>query len=359
MDRAVLQRILGKELMVYDRHLQKEEAFDRAAYLMSAYPGTAEEKLKAAVEEISQRKNTVVYDESGRPSIMVRVTMEDGAGSQPVRVGKYQSCLFEGGLCSLPMEQPVSGLSYGQALQLSRSKGDGWINMPLLLRMQIAMECRRKGFLPNGANDEGEDYFHPYEKGILCEDRTVLTGSGPETWAHDGTPSGIYDMNGNVNEWDSGFRLVDGELQFIPLSRIFEGSADPGPDSPEWKALLETGAFTEPGDSEALKFDIRRNVIVLAKEVTEHGLGNCGFAEIMAVKGIRVPELLRSNGLYPEEDRNNYGHGWRWISTEGEVYPVCGGAKWATYHAGVFFVGISRGGEEPYHLGGCRLAYKG
>ena len=35
-------------------------------------------------------------------------------------------------------------------------------------------------------------------------------------WSHDGTPFGIWDLNGNVWEWVGELRIVDGEIQVIP-----------------------------------------------------------------------------------------------------------------------------------------------
>ena len=44
----------------------------------------------------------------------------------------------------------------------------------------------------------------------------TLTGSGGKTWAHDGTDSGIHDLVGNVREWVSGMKLVDGRAWIAP-----------------------------------------------------------------------------------------------------------------------------------------------
>src|SRR5690606_21658939 len=40
----------------------------------------------------------------------------------------------------------------------------------------------------------------------------TLTGSGPASWYHDGTPAGIADLRGNVWEWVDGLKLVNGRI---------------------------------------------------------------------------------------------------------------------------------------------------
>ena len=53
---------------------------------------------------------------------------------------------------------------------------------------------------------------------------TVKDGKATEvTWSHDGTPAGIWDLNGNVSEWVGGIRTVYGELQVL----VNNNAADP------------------------------------------------------------------------------------------------------------------------------------
>ena len=67
--------------------------------------------------------------------------------------------------------------------------------------------------------------------------------------------------------------------------------------------------------------------------------------------------MTRLLGLYPEDNREGYGLGWRWITTYGEATPLCGGANRADDHAGVFFVGATYPRTKNYNLTGFRLIY--
>ena len=372
--RLRLQALLANEYAVREHRGEKAEALQEAAALFTqGTPETAGDQLKQAIEALSDHKNTIVYDDSGLPSVMVRIprmTENDllGNGSAAlcpgfcgvdgeVLVGKYQSSLADGIACSLPMVQPVSGVSYDEALHACRPKGAGWHMTPFALRMAIALWCRKQGFLPHGNNYGGQDYFFPQEKGELAENGQTLCGSGPLTWSHDGTPNGIYDLNGNLNEWDSGFRLMNGEIQLIPMEALLLKDADMGMESPLWRALDANGESVAPGTPGTLKYDAPDGHIRLSREVRSPGIGNCAFRDIQAEPGLEPPVTARLLGLYPDGDREGYGLGWRWITTYGEATPLCGGANRADDHAGVFFVGATYPRTKNYNLTGFRLIY--
>ena len=48
----------------------------------------------------------------------------------------------------------------------------------------------------------------------------VATGTGPLTWYHDQTPSGIADLCGNVWDWTGSIRIVKGELQILNNNNV-------------------------------------------------------------------------------------------------------------------------------------------
>lgn len=64
------------------------------------------------------------------------------------------------------------------------------------------------GFSAQAAHP-GEDYC----RDIIIEDSyKTLTGSGPATWTHDHTASGVHDLCGNIWEFARGVRIRDGAL---------------------------------------------------------------------------------------------------------------------------------------------------
>ena len=66
------------------------------------------------------------------------------------------------------------------------------------------------------------------DKGVPGEatgNGSTLTGSGPASWAHDGTPAGIHDLVGNVSEWVTGLKLINGRVWLAPDNGKNEESA--------------------------------------------------------------------------------------------------------------------------------------
>lgn len=110
-----------------------------------------------------------------------------------------------------------------------------------------------QGFQPRGNTEHGRSHSSKNEFGRRTDGRVpddrngsarTLTGTGPETWRHDGTVFGIADMVGNVWEWVDGMKMVDG--QFI----VAEYTGQP---EAEWSAtgvyISETGQFTNVAPS--------------------------------------------------------------------------------------------------------------
>ena len=79
----------------------------------------------------------------------------------------------------------------------------------------------------------------------------VGAGTGLISWAHDGTPWGVFDLNGNVTEWVAGVRQVAGEVQVIgnndAANYLFgDSDKDQGLESALWKAFDAAGSLVTP-----------------------------------------------------------------------------------------------------------------
>lgn len=357
----------------------KAEAAQTAARLLAAPEEVTtpaqRQLLTRAVEQLTDGRNTVLFSASGLPSVMVRVpamklrrlmqVKDENAyhpaflkGSSVISsylVAKYQCCMLEGQACSLPLRRPWNGIDFDEAFRACRAVGPRCTLTPFAVWSALALSCRAESKLPHGNNDYGHDYLFGREAGIPAGDGMTLTGSGPEQWGSGFSAFGICDMNGNVNEWAAGLRLKDGEIQLMELERLLEDDCDVSPTSPLWRAVLPDGRLTAPGSEGTLKYDAPKTQIRLTRTITEHGVGNCPFSGICVEDGLAAPELLVALGLYPEESRKGYGLGWRWISTEGEGMPLCGGACKALNHAGVFFVGATYPRTQDYGLTGFRF----
>lgn len=375
--RPRLLAYLAREHAVRGSRGEKAEALRETAELLlrPSEPVDGErERLQCAVETLSNNSNTVVFDDFGLPSIMVRVpamrendVLSQGgdalhpafaAGDGELLVSKYQCSLADGQACSLPLARPINALTLDEAVAYCRRKGKGWHVTPFALRMALALRCRKSGFLPRGNSNRGKNYLIPQEEGLDGGDGLVLSGSGPASWAHDGTPDGIFDLAGNLNEWDTGCRLFNGEIQVIPVRELFDYGADLGPDSPLWKAISPAGAYVAPGSQDTLKYDAPGGSVRMGRNVLYPGTGNCAFSDLQAEPGLRPPLTALLLGLYPEDTRDGYELGWRWIHTGGETMPLCGGAFRADDHAGVFFVGMTYPRSKNYELTGFRAVYR-
>jgi hypothetical protein len=334
--------------------------------------------FKSAVERLSNGSNTVLLDDVGMPSVMVRVDRmslssliagaSDAAhpafasGGKPlgsIYISKYQNIVCNGRAYSLPMQDPRTFNTFDEACGYCREKGRGWGITPFSLRAAVALWSRKNGTKPHGNNFSGTDYFNRDEAGIPTVDGRVATGSGPATWSHNGKPDGIYDMNGNLNEWDGGLRLMDGEIQIIPGADCILPQADLSEGSSQWRAILPDGSLAMPGTPGTLCYGGQDDKILLTAlaSANKPGTFNCAFQDIVADKGLAVPEIIKALMLYPEARDGSYGAEWRWIKSMGECLPLCGGAHRADDHAGIFFVGMTYPRNHCYELAGFRAAY--
>ncbi|MBQ1333319.1 MAG: hypothetical protein IIY36_10330 [Lachnospiraceae bacterium] len=216
--------------------------------------------------------NEIIYDEFGRPSVMVwipkfRMNQVITNGSDRVHpafivngkeidgfyISKYGNTEIEGVGYSMPGCVPRGDVGIRESRAFCEPKGLGWHLTTVQEWGAIALWCKRNGYLPYGNNDHGKDKREtsfratPATRDEDGSTKSVLTGSGPLTWTHDGTPAGIWDLNGNLSEWMGGFRFVYGELQVLPGNDGADIRNSQEADSDAWRAIdAETGEYLVP-----------------------------------------------------------------------------------------------------------------
>lgn len=344
--------------------------------------------FELAVALLSGGTNTVIYDDVGLPSIMVRFDKKliseliDGGSNSPhpaflvegVEVpafycSKYQNIVYKGRAYSLPLQDPAAyyidasdrgsapstGVNFDNSKIWCEAKGPGWHLMTNAEWAAIALWCRKNGFMPRGNNNYGKDHSAQWERGIVTYryesggttyDGRVATGSGPVSWSHDGTPAGIWDLNGNITEWVGGYRTVDGEIQIIP-DNIAAKQIEQTAFSSRWKAILPDGSLVDPGAEGTLKWDyltkpsgssgfqFRLVTTIVNRPDDDAPYGSNSFAALTAASGVTVPEILKALALFPA-DSGDHGGDYIYMRNRGERLGFRGGGWSYGASAGVF-----------------------
>lgn len=341
----------------------------------------------AAVRLLSGGTNVAIYNDLGMPSIYVR--RDKGAISDVIDggpdtthyafkvngveipafyMGKYLATVYKGRALSLPLQDPAARsvatadrgnatsnyVNFNNAKIWCEANGAGF-HLPTIAEYAwIALLSRKNGTMPRGNNDYGKDTSAKYEKGIgsyfddqgrICR---TLTGSGPATWNDNWQPDGICDLNGNVYEWQGGYRTVDGELQIF-ADNDAAMQYEQNPESTLWKAILQDGTLVEPGTAGSLKWDYTKdpgtgsattpfclNTKLNFQQTVDSPYGAISFASLTAAEGVLVPDRLKALALMPDGTGVSYGGDYAYMRNIGERLVSRGGLWNGGGAAGVF-----------------------
>jgi hypothetical protein len=358
-----------------------DEINQKLAAAQAAANSIPAQAFKQAVEAATGGKNTVLYDESGNASVMVRIpafTLDEidpslGSGLHPafivdgvekseIYIGKYLASLAGDGLAvSLPGVDPKTSINFNAADAACSGKGAGWHMMTNAEWSALALWSWKNETMPRGNAAYGRSYVYGHETGVRQDGgipgessgtARTLTGTGPATWNHDFTDSGIADLCGNVWEWQRGYRIVDSEIQIIPDNDAAATGADNSGTSALWKAILPDGSLVDPGTAGTLKWDSGVN---LNTSAPSSGTPSSMYKDISAASGVSVPALLKVLGIFPHDTTIDRGRAY--INVEGERMPRRGGRWSYGGNAGVFACALSVVRSHSDSLIGFRPAF--
>ncbi|NLB29178.1 MAG: hypothetical protein GX823_02980, partial [Clostridiales bacterium] len=333
--------------------------------------------------------NELLPDDLGNPSVMVyipkfKMNQVIGGGSDKVHpafivngaerdgfyISKYQNVSVDNRAYSLPASAPCNTEGVEGYFKMGAAKGAGWHLTTMQEWGALALWCKKNGHLPRGNNDHGKDKRDDIFKAIPVPNEKegadrVLTGTGPLSWSHDNTASGIWDLNGNLSEWVGGFRTVYGEIQLLPDNDGADMNNSQAADSAAWRAIdAATGAYIAPDGKGATKGSVKLDYIddpifgwsskwFVTSEIKNSSphTRRCDFSFIKCDESIspEAQELLIALGLIPDDPMYDYKEQYAYLANGAPECFVYRGGYWGSgAFAGIFCWSCSWGREHAY-----------
>ena len=327
-----------------------------------------QQDMKKRVEDASMGRNTVLFTDQDRPSIMVKFEPDNwgqyvdlyGSGNgihpaflvdgvvKPFYAPKYPAVRVGGTNYAVSLRglDPAHTVNFDNSLAACVANGAGWHLLTNAQWAFIALMSMARGFQCRGNTNFGRHHSETDEWGIgsqnISSDRygRTLTGSGPLPWFHDGTPFGVADLVGSVRPWVGGLRIggaKDGEINILPNAAGSQRTAAAHhATTGDWQAILEDNSLATPGAADTLCYIWDGSIVRISN--AEGGLSETSrsraFASIDEVPAVTIPQRLKDHLLFPvsgqaptgtvfvraEERLANRGGDWSFGSNAGLGY---------------------------------------
>lgn len=337
--------------------------------------------------------NSIITDDKGLPSVMVFIPkfkmgdvitggsdsthpafIVNGVEKNGIYISKYQNKVYDGRAYSLPGEDPTCAINFDNAAARCSAKGEGWHLMTAMEWGAIALWCKKNGWLPYGNNNYGKDARETAYKAIPTligsdgKTNRVATGTGPVEWSHNKQLDGIYDLNGNVWEWNGGMRLVYGELQILENNDAADSSNSQAVGSAQWKAIDgTTGELIDPDGSgtteNSLKLDMvssKWQWITGAQADRKDESRSSTFVNVSCADTVcdEAKELLYALALMPDDTAFDYQGDYFYANNGAAERTPYRGGDWADgSYAGVFITYLSHSRTSTRTSFGFRSAF--
>jgi hypothetical protein len=343
------------------------------------------------IEDLSEGKNTVIIDDKGLPSIYYRMPVRtrdqlvgdgsndyfeswivDNALISELYVAKYQAhnvtVESQAYAVSLYGLDPTANINFDNALAACTRKGTGHSLNTNANWMQLVLDSYTNGAFQIHGNDSygkfsgnpterGEGSYRYDSSGNKQVGRTK-TGTGPNTWSHDGTPFGVFDMRGNVSEWVGGLKTASGgEILVLPNNDAMNSANSQAAAATTYKGISATdGSYQDAGTSGNLFYGMNGSVPGIGDDsiTASTGSTNTPFKDLAAVD-ITVPDIAIRLGLAPISGGNQQGRFYHNGSQEDMAYR--GGSFYSATNAGAFSLYLDGARTSSYNGIGFRSAF--
>lgn len=350
------------------------------------------DSLRASVEAATGGQMTVLYDDKGYPSYMIRVpkfNLQDidsfyGTGVHPafivggvekseIFIGAFQSKVYDGRACSIPGVDPTASVNFDTAKTYCTSKGAGWHLMTNWEWAAIALWCLKNGFQPRGNTNYGRSHEATYETGTRIDGLApgttsgtgrTLTGSGPASWRHNNTFTGIADLVGNISEWTDGLKLVDGKI-YMPSDNNFNLAEANWPDTGVRFDSTATGDENSSGDigDPVISNEITKYAGPIGDNESYGYLSIANWKDLIKKVDYNIPvsmlqaaiaPITLSGGTYSQDPK-----GYLYIRNYGERFPLRGGYWSNGAGAGLVYLNLGNARSITASNVGFRPAFVG
>ena len=180
-------------------------------------------------------------------------------------------------------------------------------------------------------------------------------------WRHNGKNNGIADLSGNVWEWNSGMRMVNGEIQVIENNNAAKLTIDLSATSAQWKAIDgATGDLVTPLGGGATPGTVKFAASGTTADYTIHGASFGAIKNLSTVNPVSAAALnkLKALCLFPHIDAAATFKGdGLWLNLTIEAQPIRGGDWNRGAAAGVFSLGLNNARSSASTGIGSRPAF--
>lgn len=261
-----------------------------------------------------------------------------------IYISVYENTMINGKPYSLPYMEPVTSITADKFADACFAKGEGWHCMTAAEWGLLACLSWKNDTLPHGNTNCGKYHADPTECGVNVKDSNkTLTGSGPATWTHDHTPTGVHDLCGNVLEIVRGLRIKDGALWAAENNNAALPETDLTTCGDGWKPIVDSNGDQVYVDAmDGIKF---------TNEKPQHGRAN--FESWEDVRMECWSDQLMELGLFAGEKKAYCAVD----ATEGEYLPFRGGRWGDGGGAGLFSLDLGCPRSHSSWSVGGRSAY--